>query len=216
MTEPLSIIALARRLARGPAQRALDHGVAQSTTAAGLCRELDGRVMQLDPGTEAFASFFVVAAGRLSLEPGYHPAPDATLAGSPLNLARLTGSDPQRVIREGDVTVSGNADIAEQFQFLLETVRPDLEEELSRFTGDAVAHEAGRFARDLAGWADSAGRSFGRSLSEYLTEESRALVTRAETDEFCAAVDTLSADVDRLEARLRILRDAGSNPATKE
>ena len=140
------------------------------------------------------------------MEPGYHADPDATLTGSPLSLARMSGPDPQRVIREGDVSVSGDAEVAEQFQYLLELVRPDFEEELSRFTGDAVAHEAGRFARGLAGWADNAGRSLGRSLAEYLTEESQALVTRVEADEFCAEVDTLSADVDRLEARLRILR----------
>ena len=197
---------LARRLLRGPAQQVLDHGVARSTTAAELCRRLEGRVLQVDGGSEVLAMHFLVTGEQLAMEPGYHSDPDATLTGSPLSLARMSGPDPQRVIREGDVTISGDAEVAEQFQYLLELVRPDLEEELSRFTGDAVAHEAGRFARGLAGWADNAGRSVGRSVAEYLTEESQALVTRVEADEFCADVDTLSADVDRLEARLRILR----------
>ena len=206
MSERTPLPELARRLLRGPAQQVLDHGVAQSTTAAELCRRLDGRVLQFDPGAEALACHFVVTDGRLTMEPGCHAEPDATLAGSPISLARLSGPDPQRVFREGGVTISGNAEVAEQFQYLLELVRPDFEEELSRVTGDAVAHEAGRVARGVADWADSAGRSFGRSLSEYLSEESQVLVTRVEADEFCADVDTLAADVDRLEARLRILR----------
>ena len=141
------------------------------------------------------------------MEQGYADEPDATLTGSPISLARLSGPDPQKVIREGDVVVSGNSEVAEQFQYLLQIVRPDPEEELSRITGDAVAHEVGRAARGLAGWLDTAAAGFNRSLAEYLTEESKVLVTRVEADEFNSAVDTLAADVDRLEARMRILRD---------
>jgi len=191
-----------------------DHGVARSTTAEGLCRQLEGKSLQIDPGDERLAMYVTVADGQLRVEPGFTEAPDAGLAGSPVNLARLSGADPQAVIRDGAVTVSGDTEVAEQFQYLLQLMRPDWEDELSRFTGDAVAHEAGRFAAGLASWIDSAGRSFNRSLGEYLTEESQALITRVEVDEFCSAVDTLAADVDRLEATLRILRDAGDKPAT--
>ncbi|MBT8422707.1 MAG: SCP2 sterol-binding domain-containing protein [Gammaproteobacteria bacterium] len=207
MSERTAIPELARQLLRGPAQQLLDRGVENSTTAAALCKRLDGKVLQIDPGTAPLAVFFAVSDARLSMQSGYAPERDATITGSPLQLARLSGPDPQGVIREGAVMVSGDAEVAEQFQYLLELVRPDPEEELSRFTGDAVAHEAGRLIRGLTDWAGGAGRSVGRSLSEYLSEESRVLVTRAEADEFCADVDALAAGVDRLEARLRILRD---------
>ena len=102
----------------------------------------------------------------------------------------------------------GDADVAEAFRYLLQVVRPDWEEELSRVTGDVVAHEAGRVVRGVGKWLQLAGDSLARSTGEYLTEESRVLATQAELDEFCDAVDTLSAAVDRAEARLRIMRDA--------
>ena len=207
MTERDSLVDIAGRFLRDPAQAALDHGVSRSTTAEGLCRQLEGKTLQIDAGSEGLATYLTVVHGRLLLQRGRAEQADATLSGTPLNLARLSGSDPQQVIRDGDVSVSGNSEIAEQFQTLLQIVRPDPEEELSRVTGDAVAHEVGRAARGAASWLETAGQSFSRSLGEYLTEESQVLVTQVEMDEFCAAVDTLSADVDRLEARLRILRD---------
>lgn len=197
-----------QKLAEGPGQAVLDRGVARSTSAARLCEQLEGRSLQIDPGALGPALFFTVVGGRLLMKPGRAEEPDATLAGSPLALARLSAGDPQRVIRGGDVSIDGDAEVAEAFQYLLQFVRPDPEEELSRFTGDAVAHEAGEIVRGLSRWSEGARMSFNRSLGEYLTEESGALPTAVEVDEFCAEVDALATDVDRLEARLRILRAA--------
>ncbi len=190
-------------LLKAPANALLGHGVKYSTTAAEMCARLEGKRLQIDPGAAGLAAYFEVQGGRLCLEPGLAETPDATLAGSPLSLARLSGADPQGVIRSGAVKIRGDAEVAEQFQYLLQMVRPDWEEELSRVTGDAVAHEFGRAVRGFAGWLATAGASLGRSTGEYLTEESRTLVTRVEVEEFCAAVDDLSAAVERLEARLR-------------
>ena len=83
-----------------------------------------------------------------------------------------------------------------------------MEEELSKVTGDVVAHEIGRFSRGLAGWAGKVAESLGRSTGEYLSEESEALATATEIEEFCTQVDDLSAAVERLEARLHILRNS--------
>ncbi len=195
-------------LLKAPANVLLGRGVQQSTTAAEMCARLEGKCLQIDPGAAGLAAYFRVDNGNLTMEAGQAEAPDATLTGSPLSLARLSGPDPQAVIRAGDVRVSGDSEVAEQFQYLLQMVRPDWEEELSRATGDAVAHEIGRAARGVAGWLQQAGRSVGRSTGEYLTEESRALVTRVEAEEFCAAVDDLSAAVDRFDARLRLAQAA--------
>ena len=186
----------------------LDKGVAASTTASGLCDRLEGKTLQLDPGSAELAVYFAVADGRLSLNPGRAEQADAALTGTPLNLARLSIGESAAVIRSGDVQVSGDTDVAEQFQYLLQLVRPDLEEELSKVTGDVVAHEIGRFSRGLAGWAGKVAESLGRSTGEYLSEESEALATATEIEEFCTQVDDLSAAVERLEARLHILRNS--------
>ncbi len=163
---------IAGGLCAGPVALLLERGVRQSTTAAAMCRRLEGKTLQLDPGSETLAAYVAVNDGQLQLHPGRVDCPDATLSGTPLHLARLSAADPAAVIRAGDVQVSGDSDVAEQFQYLFSLLRPDWEEELASVTGDVVAHEVGNAARGLARWAGQAQRSFGRSLAEYLTEGS--------------------------------------------
>lgn len=201
---------LAASIAEGPVALLLGRGMARSTTAREMCRQLEGRSLQLDAGSDAMAAFFTVTDGELQLRPGYMDEPDATLTGTPLSMARLSAPDPAAVMREGAVSVGGDSDVAEQFQYLFSLLRPDWEEELSKVTGDVVAHEIGAVVRGFGSWARLVRNSLGRSLSEYLTEESAALATATEIEEFCSEVDELASAADRLEARLNNFRQSPS------
>ncbi len=194
-----------------PVQSLLDRGVVNSTTAGALCARLEGCVLQIRPKPQKLAMNFRVSKGRLLLTAGAVDKPDAIISGSLLNLARLGGDDPEAAIRDGYVSISGDADIAADFRALLAIVRPDWEEELSRLTGDAIAHEAGRAVRGFADWAARARHSLGRSVAEYLSEESRDLAAVAELEEFNAEVDRLAMSVDRLEARFRVFKEQADN-----
>ena len=185
----------------------LNRGIEASATARGLLDELDGRRLALvldPPGTRVVLT---VAGGRLAAGQSDDDPADAELRGGPLGFARLQLGDPQAVLREGAVRLSGDTDIAERFRALLQAAQPDPEEELARIIGDVPAHQLGEAARGLAGWTRHAAESFGRSLSEYLREERRDLPTRAEVDAHCDAVDEFAAGVDRAAARLELLRD---------
>ena len=206
MTSNNSVIDLLAK----PAQALLDRGVARSTTAAALCQRLEGRTFAVQTESAGLDMYFAVNDGRLVLLSGVIAEPDAMISGSPLYLARLAGDDPEAVIRAGHVQISGDADIATDFRALLDILRPDWEEELSHFTGDAIAHETGRALHGLADWAGRAQRSFGRSVAEYLTEESRDLVAVTELEEFNSTVDKTAAAVERLEAKLQLLRSQQS------
>jgi ubiquinone biosynthesis protein UbiJ len=54
--------------------------------------------------------------------------------------------------------------------------------------------------------ARAAGRDFAETAAEYVTEESRDVVPRAELDAFHDDVDTLRDDASRLAARISRLR----------
>ena len=190
-----------------PVQSLLDRGVDNSTTAAALCAELEGRILQIAMQPAELAVHFVVTNGQLQLKQGTAESPDATISGSLINLTRLAGDDPEAVIRDGHVSISGDADIATNFRALLAITRPDWEEELSRLTGDALAHEVGKAFRGVAGWAARARHSFGRSVAEYLSEESRDLVATTELEEFYTDVDQLAMNVERAEAKLRLFKE---------
>jgi len=192
-----------------PAGFWLARGVTGSTTAQALCEQLEGKTLQIATGVASFDAYLQVSDGELQLQPGTAAAPAAVLAGSPFGLARLAaGDDPQALIRGGHVRLTGDEEVAADFQALLDRVRPDWEDELAGLVGDIPAHQLGRAARGAAGWLDAAATSLSRSTGEYLTEESRSVAAAAEIETFCAEVDELAAAVDRAEARLRQLQAA--------
>jgi ubiquinone biosynthesis protein UbiJ len=83
----------------------------------------------------------------------------------------------------------------------------DIEEGLSRWVGDIAAHQVGRMLRGVAGWGMRARETVTANVGEYLQEESRDLVAGAQMEAFAEGVEETRAAVERLEARVRALRD---------
>jgi len=100
------------------------------------------------------------------------------------------------------VHISGDAEIAARYRELLELARPDWEEELSRLIGDLPARRVSVAAQAALWWARGFVRSTQANIAEYLQEESRALVSRPEVQEFLGQVDVLRETADRVEARI--------------
>ena len=142
---------------------------------------------------------------RLTKAPVDGQPPDADISGSLLNLAALAGSHPEEVIQRGDVTIRGDAEIAQKFRELAMLLKPDVEEELSKLIGDTPAHQALRFVRMATGFGRRAAQTGVRNVAEYLAHESGDLVPRAEAEDFYRGVERLREDLDRLEAREKLL-----------
>ena len=91
------------------------------------------------------------------------------LAALPLALG-----DPQAALR--NVSLKGDADFAQALAFVLQNLRPEPEEELSRFVGDAAAQRivgllrAERIALARAGRAHA---RFERALSRHRKSDAR-------------------------------------------
>jgi len=185
-----------------PLERALNRQIAASGRARALLADLDGRSMELRFAATPFRIRLAATADALSVRPAADEPADAVIEGTPLSFLRLATGEAMQSIRAGGMDVRGDAEIAEGFRRLLDAARPDLEEELSRVTGDVAAHYLARFARDALDFGRRAGDAFARNLGEYLTEESRDLPVRLEVEEFLAGVDRLREAVDRLETRI--------------
>jgi ubiquinone biosynthesis protein UbiJ len=132
--------------------------------------------------------------------------PDAAIAGSLMNLAALAGPNPEQVIQRGDVTIRGDAELAQKFRELATLLRPDVEEELSRLIGDSAAHHALRLVRMVSDFGRRAVHTGTRNVAEYLAHERGDLVPRAEAEDFYRGVERLREDLDRLEARAQQVR----------
>jgi len=147
---------------------------------------------------------------RLSRTPS--GSADAQIRGTPLSLLRLTGADPESAIRDGSVTIAGDAEIANRFRELMQLLKPDVEDEVARLIGDTPANAIGRVVSGLLGWTRQTGRAAGRNVYEYLAHERGDLIPLAEGRDFLDGVDQLRESVDRLAARIAHL-ESQQDPA---
>ena len=192
----------------------LNRSIDQSLRARAVAGRLNGSSMELR--VEGLAAIRIAAfSGRLALASagGVRGAggagdagavADAVIAGPPLALLDLfAGREDSSAARGSErVHISGDAEVAARYRELLELARPDWEEELSRLIGDLPARRVSLAARAALSWARGFARTAGANVAEYLQEESRALVSRPEVEEFLGQVDVLRETADRVEARI--------------
>ncbi len=188
----------------------LNRGIDQSLRARAAAGRLNGtslelRIAGLAPiRIAAFSSRLALASagGSGARTAGADPA--AVIAGAPLALLDLFARREDSSAPRGSerVRISGDAEIAARYGELLELARPDWEEELSRLIGDLPARRLSLAARAALSWARGFARSAQANVAEYLQEESRALVSKPEVEEFLGQVDALRETADRVEARI--------------
>ena len=158
-------------------------------------------------GPEITLYFVPDQQGKLQLLGSLEGEPDALLSGSPLDLLR-SGDKAQgsRQLFAGRVSISGDTGLAHDFGATLGNLDIDWEEQLARFTGDIIAHQVGNAARRATYWAKGTGSRLEADLAEYLVEEAHLLPHPLEVEDFVSGVDELREAADRLEARVRLLK----------
>lgn len=98
--------------------------------------------------------------------------------------------------------ITGDSALADELRYLRQHLRPDLEEELSRFVGDVAAHRLVGTARSFMQWQLDALARLAESAADYAVNERKALVRRAELADLAARIDELNQAIARLEERL--------------
>jgi ubiquinone biosynthesis protein UbiJ len=188
-----------------PAADLLNRNIAASTPARRLAGRLNGRTVAIRVRDTALAMVFEFNDDRVALSTDIEPEPDVAITGSLLTLARLIAARGDDALSLGGIDLTGDARSAKAFQDLLGYAKPDVEEEVSRYISDVAAHRLGNIARGFRDWSDQARATMHDNIREYLQEESRALPSRYEVEQFTNRVDALRDDVARFEARLRRL-----------
>lgn len=187
-------------------ETALNRYLALDPEARTRLAPLAGRVIALELRGLGLQLFFLPGEHDIQILQQCEDDPDASIAGTPLALARLAlAARPGEGLFSDAVELRGDTGIARDFQALLQSVQVDWEEQLSRLVGDRLAHQTGRALRHGREYATATARTLRQDLSEYLTEEARLLPTRPELELFHADVDILRDDAERLEARLQRL-----------
>lgn len=189
---------------------ALNRYLALEPEALAGCAKLSGRVIALEaqgPGWEFFLCPHAAGVQVLDNSPG---TPDVRIRARPTQLI-------QQALRSGQgdasplsgVQVEGDAGLLQQFSTLLSRVGFDLEEWLARSMDGGAAHRLSDALKGMAGWSRQTASTLALDTAEYLREETRDLVHRADVETWSRGVDTLRERSDGLAARLeRLERNA--------
>ncbi len=180
----------------------LNRNLGNSPGARTACAELKGRRLKLMIRDLDVAIIIESLGESLRISRGGEGEFHAEVEGSPVNLLAMAGPSPERLLKSGAVQVKGEVELLQSYRDLVLLLKPDLEEELSRWVGDSPAHRLAGLARGAIAFGRRGADTTVRNAAEYFAHETGDLVPRAEAEVFLGEVDRLREDVDRAAARL--------------
>ena len=189
-------------------EAALNRALALDLDTLHALKSLDGRQVALTLDSPALALQVTVAGDRLRVGPvdsGHEPdlAVGTTLGGL---LGQIPFLRKDHATPVGRVRVSGDAELARRLQTLAERFDPDWQQPFVAVFGEIIGVQIANAARAALRQLRSTGASLAQNAAEFVTEESRDVVGRAELNAFHDDVDGLRDDVDRLQAKVDRLR----------
>ena len=164
----------------------------------------NGKVIKLEM-TGVNKVFYMLPESRgIQLKTEYEGPVDTVLSGSPVSLFKMgLVSNAADLLLKGEVEISGDTRLGHQFKNVFSQMDIDWSAPLANLVGDSFACQLQQSANRLGSWGKASVKSVSVSVSEYLQEESRDLVTETELEIFNHAVDQLRDDVDRLQAKIK-------------
>ncbi|OXX26628.1 ubiquinone biosynthesis accessory factor UbiJ [Vibrio sp. V08_P9A1T1] len=110
-----------------------------------------------------------------------------------------------QLIKQDKLVLEGDIQLAQKFAQLITDCKPDVEEWLSRLTGDVLAHALVQGVKDIGQALQSQRSKHQNHLSQVLTEEWRLLPSSLEVAYFCDQVDDLNSQAACIEAKIQHL-----------
>jgi len=101
-----------------------------------------------------------------------------------------------------EISISGDYAFAEEFIYISKNQHWDVEQDLSRITGDIFAHRIVQASKDIKYWHSETIKNLSEALAEYWLEEQPLLAKSSHTKEFIDDVNALSKEVEQLEIRI--------------
>jgi|SRR4249919_747680 len=173
---------------------------------------LDGKRIELALEAPAIALSITVRDGSLDVGPA-NPDSEAdlglraTLGGlfAQLPFARSSGAAPV-----GKLRINGDAELARTLQQLADRFDPDWEKPFADTLGPIIGPQVARTLREGLRAGSKLAQNLARDAAEFVTEESRDVVAKAELSAFHDDVDALRDRSERLIARVdRLATKAG-------
>jgi ubiquinone biosynthesis protein UbiJ len=183
------------QIASSAAAAVLNHMLAREPWARAALAPFSGRSARLQ-ALPFSVQIGIAADGNFTADAG---APTVTVGVDATALPRVL-LEPKAALR--NVRLEGDAEFAQALSNVLQKLRPEPEEELARFVGDAAAVRIVALLRAALSSAREAGSRLAAQTADYLVAENPMLVSRQEMASFAADVAGLRDDVERLAKRI--------------
>ena len=193
-------------------EAALNRALALDPDTRAALAPLEGRRIQLTLESPPLALEIRVGGGELQVGP-VSEIPEADLAvrsslGGLLSQLPFLRRDQGAPV--GKVRISGDAELARRLQQLADRYDPDWQQPFTAVFGEVIGVQVAQAARAALRQARDGAQRLAENTAEFLTEESRDVVGRAELNAFHDDVDSLRDGVERLAARVQRLRSSGA------
>ncbi len=189
------------------AESAVNRVIALDEDSRSRLLSLSGKVIKLELTTFPMSLYLrITSSGALNIMGAFDGVVDATLKGAPLAIIGINHNKAEAGQLDHQVEISGDGDVGHKLRDILGNLDIDWEEQLSRITGDIVAHKIGNGIRGLHNWSSNAGESLKLDIADYLQHEIELVPVKCEVEEFTADVDQISNTLDQLEQRVAQLK----------
>lgn len=187
------------QLAKAAAVGALNRMLAREQWARDKLAPFAGRSARFEAAPLAL-TLQVAEGGTFADSADVEPSVNIAVALSSVPLALF---DPQAAMK--DLRLAGDAEFAQALGHVLQNLRPEPEEDLSRFVGDAAAQRIVGFLRASASqWKQSA-EAMLDSTAHYVVSENPMVAGKDDIESFSRDVNQLRDAVARVEKRIDAL-----------
>jgi ubiquinone biosynthesis protein UbiJ len=188
-------------------QKAINKALALDESFPHKLNHLHGKVIKLIIKPLEVSFFISFKEEELILLDQFEGDVDTTIESSPLGLIKLSflPASKARSLFNDNIRITGDVELGQKIKQLFDELDIDWESHIAHFTGDVAAYQLGSWFRQGIAFKNQISGSIKHSLTEYLQEELRACPSSEEVDDFFHDLDTLSLDVERLQARLTLL-----------
>ena len=168
-----------------------------------------GKVIKMEITGISKQLFIFPDASGIHITSEFDGQADTLLRGSPLSLFKMgLAANAANLLLKGEVEISGDTGLGHRFKNLFSQMDIDWSEPLADWFGDSIAYQLQQTGKKFGLWSKRSVQSVSMTLSEYLQEESRDVVTETEIQMFNDSVSRLRDDADRLQAKMAKLSTA--------
>ena len=195
-----------------PMQSLINGVLALDAASAARLARLEGRILAIHYSQPRGQLFIRIRGQKLQFSALCEEEPDASLYGSTRALAGLLlQGRALHSLREHGVELRGSTGFVQELQSLLLDLDLDWEYHLSRITGDLPATFLGQGLRAGRQAGATAVASAKATLHDYLAHESGWIASQEEYHAFADELVQTGLRLDRLQARLQLLQNAGKS-----